>query len=140
MKNPLFVSGPHNLFLGAGIAACLISIQAIFHQWHSDYEFRILAIDQVCQQPLNNRCQYEYTAQHKDGTISKVDFVYMIERKEVEVGNSIRKEKFQFEYILNEKNMAWSSARHYLSVLFFGILALGFWRFLTMKKSNKLRN
>lgn len=133
MRKPFFVTGLHNFFFVAGIVGCLIFLQAIFHQWYFESEIRILAIELVCEQPLNNRCQYEYLGQHKDGTVSKVDLAYMFKRAELAIGDSVKKDKFGFEYQLNGEKMVWGFASHYLSILFFSLLALGLWRYLTPK-------
>lgn len=132
MRKPFFVTGSHNILLVASIVGCLIFLAAVFHQLYSDYEIRILAIENVCEQPLNNRCQYLYLVEHKDRTLSKISFdIYMFRKDELAVGNSIKKDKFSFEYQLNGNKMVWGFASHYLSILFFSLLALGLWRCLT---------
>jgi hypothetical protein len=133
MRKPFFVTGPHNILFVAGIVGCLFFLQAIFHLWYFECEIRILSIELVCQQPLNNRCQYEYLGQYKDGTLSKVDLAYMFRRDELAIGDSVKKDKFSFEYQLNGKKIVWEFANHYLSILFFSLLVLGLWRYLTSK-------
>ena len=133
MRKPFFVAGLHNILLVAGIVGCLIFLQATFHTWYFECEIRILEIELVCQQPLNNRCQYEYFGEYKDGTLSKIDFAYLFGTGELTVGDSVKKNKFSFEYQLNGKKMVWEFASHYLKILFFSLLALGLWRYLTPK-------
>lgn len=139
MRKPFFVTGLHNLFFAAGIVGCLIFLQATFHTWYFECEIRILKIELVCQQPLNNRCQYEYFGEHKDGTLSKIDFAYLFGTGELTVRDSVKKDKFSFEYQLNGKKMVWGFASHYFSILFFSLLALGSWRYLTPKPETPTR-
>ena len=131
MRKPLFVTGLHNFFFAAGVVGCFIFLQAVFHQFYFECEIRILSIELVCQQPLNNRCQYGYWGKHKDGTLRKFDLSYMFRRDELSVGDSVKKEKFGFVYQLNRKKMVWGVAGHYLKILAFSLLALGLWRYLT---------
>lgn len=134
MRKPFFVTGPHNIVFVAAIVGCLICSAALFHQWYFESEIRILAVENACEQPLNNRCQYEYLAEHKDGTLSRISFdIYMFRKDELAVGSSIKKSKFSFEYQMNGRKMAWGFAGHYLKILFFSLLALGLWRYLTPK-------
>ena len=133
MRKPFFVTGLHNFFFAAGIVGCFIFLQAALHTWYFECEIRVLKIELVCQQPLNNRCQYEYLGEYKDGTLSKIDFAYLFRTGELTVGDSVKKDKFSFEYQLNRKKMVWEFASHYLSILFFSLVALGLWRYLTLK-------
>ena len=134
LTKPFFLTGLHNFFFVAGITGCLICLQAIFHQWYFECEIRIFSIELVCQQPLNNRCQYKYIGQYKDGTLSQVDLAYMLRRDELAIGDSVKKNKFSLVYQLNGKKMFWEFISHYLIILFFSLLALGLWRYLTLEQ------
>jgi hypothetical protein len=108
MRKPFFLKGPHNILLVAGIVGCLFLLKVLFDQLYSEYDFKILAIELNCQQPLNNRCTYEYSVKRKDGSLSKIGLSgYMFRSEELVVGNSIAKNKFSFGYQVNGEKSTW---------------------------------
>jgi hypothetical protein len=135
MGKPFLVKGPHNVLLVAGLVGGLFFLGALFQQLFFEYDFRIMAIELKCQQPLNNRCIYEYSVMRKDGSLSKVELDgYMFRREELAVGNSIKKNKFSFEYQVNGERMVWGFADYYLWILLLSFCTLGLWRYLTPKR------
>jgi hypothetical protein len=135
MKKPFFSKGPHNILFAAGIVGCLFFLEALFHQMYLEYDFRVLAIETKCEQPLNNRCIYKYSVKHKDGSVSKVELDgYLFREEELAVGNSIKKEKFSFEYLVNGERTVWGFANYFLLIFFASISSLWIWRHLTTKR------
>lgn len=129
------MKGPHNILFVASIVGVLFFLAALFHQLCFEYDFKILAIEIKCEQPLNNRCIYEYSVESKDGFLGKIELDgYMFRSEELVVGNSIKKNKLSFEYQVNGKKMVWGFGSRYLMILFFSLLALGLWRYLTPKQ------
>jgi hypothetical protein len=138
MRKPFFVSGPHNLLFVAGIVGCLICLRGVFLQLTYEYDFKVLAIGLKCQQPLNNRCVYEFSVMLKDGSVDEIQLEgYMFRHEEVAVGNTIKKGKFSFGYQVNGKRMNWAFAVNYLWVFLFSLSALGLWRNVTPTKTGE---
>ena len=135
MKLTVFVAGVHNVFLAACAAGCVIFLQGVSHQWLFECNVKIVAINYVCQQPLNNRCQYEYIGQGRNGAVGTVDFNYMAGRDQLAESDWVTKEKFGFDYRLNGQKMTWRSWSYYLRILFFGVISLFVWRYLTVRAS-----
>lgn len=97
------------------------------------YDFKILAIENVCEKPLNNRCQYEYLIKNRDGISHKMSFsIYRFEDDELVVGNSIEKKKFSFKYKVNGNEVNWPFAGRYIVFLLTSFSMLALWRYLTI--------
>jgi hypothetical protein len=135
MNKSFFVQGPHNILLMAGILGCLMCIPALLNQWYFDSEVRILAIENVCQQPLNNRCQREYLVEHKDKTLSKISSSFFsFKSDDLAVGDSLTKHRFSFGYQVNGKAPTFGYTRRDSAILFLSLLALGLWRYFSLRK------
>lgn len=110
-------------------------LSAIFNQLNFECNFSILAIDIKCQQPLNNRCIYEYSVKNKDDLVRKIELDgNMFGTEDLAVGKSIQKEKFSFEYQVDGKKMVWRFANYYFWILSFSAMAFGLWRYLTLRR------
>ncbi len=124
--------GPHNIFFVAGIIGFLICLEGLFCELYFDYDIRILGVQLICEQPLNNRCFYQYLVKQGDGTLNRVKFHgYMFRDNELVVGNTIKKDKLSFEYQVNGSKVSWEFAGHYVTILLFSVLVFALWRRLT---------
>ncbi|MET3109548.1 hypothetical protein AAKU58_004405 [Oxalobacteraceae bacterium GrIS 1.18] len=134
MNQSLFIKGPHNILFILGIVGCLFFVEALVHQMYLDYDFQILDIKLKCEQPLNNRCVYEYMVRNKNNSINKIELDgFMFKKEELEVGYFIKKEKFSFEYRINGENKVWGFAKYHLLILLASFSALVFWVILSRK-------
>lgn len=134
MRKQLFIKGPHNILFVAGIVGLLFFLGALFNQLNFECDFSILSIETKCQQPLNNRCIYEYSVKSKSGLLSKIGLDgNLFVSEDLAVGKSIQKNKFSFVYQVDGKRTNWTFANYYLGIFFISILAFGLWRYLTFK-------
>ena len=134
MNKPFFSSGLHNILLAVSILGFGICFEALFHQMFIAYDLKILAIENVCEKPLNNRCQYEYSIRNSDGISHKMSFgIYRFMDDELVVGNSIDKKKFSFKYKVNGKEKIWPFAGRYIVILLASLSMLALWRNLTAR-------
>ena len=132
MRKPFFVTGPHNVLLAASIVGCLFSFDGVISTFRVDYDIRIMEVKSVCEQPLNNRCVFQYSVEQGNGTLNKINLPgYMFRDSELAAGNKIKKSRFSFEYRVNDKLVSWGFVGHYLTILALSLLALGLWRYLT---------
>lgn len=131
-RKPFFVTGPHNALLAAGVIGCIFFFDGVISAFGVDYNMRILDVQSVCEQPLNNRCAYQYLVEQGGGTLNKINFPgYMFRDSELVVGNKIQKSRFSFEYQVNDKLVHWSFACHYVTILVLSLFVLGLWRYST---------
>ena len=132
MRKPFFVTGPHNALLVAGIVGFLFFFDGIISAFNVGYDMRILEVQPVCEQPLNNRCVYQYSVEQGNGTLSKIKLPgYMFSDSELAVGNKIKKSRYSFEYQVNEKLVSWGFSGHYLTIFVLSLFALSLWRYST---------
>jgi hypothetical protein len=103
MKKIFFIKGPHNILFVAGIVSALFCLEGLFDELYFECDFRILAIGLKCQQPLNNRCVYEYSVVHKDGSLRTIELnCYVFMQEELVVGKIPLK---KISSVLNTRSM-----------------------------------
>jgi len=138
MRTRLFVKGLHNVLLFLGVVGILLCVHGLYCEMFLDYNMRIMGIQIVCEQPLNNRCRSLYSIQRTDGTQETITTLYgsMFRDSEIVPGNTIKKAKFSFEYEVNGEKVGWAYAGHYLLVLLLSLIAIGLWRWFTPKRPN----
>jgi len=123
-----FETGPHNILLFFSIIGFLIFLYATFNAFSSQLDIRIVSRETVCAQPLNNRCRYQYTVKETDGRQGPLlvsGFVY--DADDLIAGNSIRKERYSFQYEVNGHPKFWPFATSVGGILLLSIAALALW-------------
>jgi len=127
MPKHIFEVGPHNILLGIGIIGCLIFCYGAFDVLFSELDVSVVEKETICEQPLNNRCRYQYlvehNGQHKIISVSG----YLFDSEDLVAGNSVKKGRFSFKYRVNGYTKIWPFAADYFGILFFSFLALGLW-------------
>ena len=132
IRKRYFVTGPHNILLVGSIVGCLYFFYGVISAFVVDYDMRILNVQTICEQPLNNRCVYQYSIDKGDGSLNNIEFTgYLFRDSELVVGNQIKKSKFSFVYQVNGNIVSWGYAWHYLTFFIFSIFALVLWRYST---------
>jgi len=127
MPKKLFEVGPHNILLGVGLIGCLIFCYGVFDVLWSELDVRIVKKETVCEQPLNNRCRYQYLVEH-DGQHQSISVSgYVFDPEDLVVGNSVKKGRFSFQYKVNGYTKTWPFAADCIGILLFSFLALGLW-------------
>jgi hypothetical protein len=131
----LFIPGLHNVFLLIGVIGLLLCIESTYGAFFYDYEFRIISVEKICEQPLNNRCFNQYFIENKNKIKDKIIINSDIFRQnDLLPGNKIKKDKFTFSYYVNEKKMVWGDITYILNLQFFSLLMFVLWRYLNNSK------
>ncbi|MDB6008713.1 MAG: hypothetical protein JWL65_963 [Gammaproteobacteria bacterium] len=127
MPKNIFEGGPHNILLGVGLIGCLIFCYGVFGVLCSELDVRVVEKKTMCEQPLNNRCRYQYLVEH-DGQHQIISVSgYVFDSGDLVVGSSVKKGRFSFEYQVNGYTKFWPFAADYIGILLFSFLALGLW-------------
>jgi hypothetical protein len=121
--------------LYAAILMVAVFAYGLYGELAYSYDFRVLAVGVVCEQPLNNRCENEYAVANSDGTSIKLRShrLTAFDSDDLRVGNAVKKKQFSFEAEVNGTKQYWPQATYYLAWLACGCFALVLWRFLTLK-------
>jgi hypothetical protein len=127
MPKNIFEAGPHNILLGVGLIGCSIFCYGVFDVLRSELDVRVVGKQTICEQPLNNRCRYQYSVEH-DGQHQIISVSgYVFDSDDLVVGNSVKKGQFSFKYKVNGYTKIWSFAADYIGILLFSFLAFGLW-------------
>ena len=141
MHQPFYVSGPHNIgYLFAIVPWIFITVGTCSH-WLSGGDFTVLARQEQCEQPLNNRCSYRYQFQKSDGQRYESDVGFPMFGGDFEtyaIGNSIEKKRFTLAYTVNGHQVAWLPDRLLIGFSLFGLLTFPIARRLTPWKPARL--
>ena len=123
-----FVKGAHNLLLYIGVAILGLCLYGVLNVFWTGLDAQVLARESVCEQPLNNRCQYLYTLRKPDGEQLKTAMsAYIFDASDLAIGNYLKKNKFSFGYEVNGQKKSWPFFLHYLYLLLVSVFALGLW-------------
>jgi hypothetical protein len=127
MPKKLFAVGPHNILLVVGLIGFLIFCYGVFDVLRSEMDARVVGKQTICEQPLNNRCRYQYLVEHngQSQTISVSGFVFALD--DLVVGNSVKKGPLSFKYEVNGYTKTWPFAADYFGILLLSVFALGLW-------------
>lgn len=133
MSKPFFVKGLHNIILYVGIMLFYPLFYGLYYEMYYDWDFRVLGVSIVCEQPLNNRCSNEYQVVNSDGTSSKIPSHQLVafDPDDLRIGNVVKKNKFSFEAEVNGTRKFWPEAGQTIAILALQLLAVGIWRVLT---------
>ena len=131
------VKGKHNILLVIGYFCLFFSYDITYYSIFVDYDFSVLSKEYVCEQPLNNRCEYEFLISNKNGDVNKSNLItFVFNLDELAIGNSLKKSKFSFKYYINGTKFTFGLYQYFWFTCFFsGLLILGLWCYLTCKKS-----
>lgn len=134
MRRIIFTDNFHNIFFIVAVVGLLFTLTSLIMHIYSAFDFTILKIDRICEQPLNNRCVDYYLVSRKNGSSGILTFpAYKFQESELVVGNSIRKDRFMVAYWVNGKKVQW----RYLTLHVVGIAAscliFVWWQYLSRK-------
>ena len=132
MSKHLFKNGYHNLFLAAAIFCSFVFFEELSNDLLSSYDMKILKVELVCEQPLNNRCDYQYWVQGNEGKNSRIQINgNLFGFDELVAGNTIKKNKFSFAYEVNGQESKSKSVTYLFRILLVILVLLSVWRYLT---------
>ncbi len=124
----LFEYGFHNVFLVIAIIMLGVSFNSTQKMFLFECNDKIVSKELVCEQPLNNRCQFIYTLVSNEGQETKTDLLdYALQNTEAIVGNKIAKPKFSFSYQVNGEKKYWSYWPWVLKIFIPGLVFLRLW-------------
>lgn len=133
MKSSIWWSGYHNYFLVIAIYTGFVFFQNVAQYFLTDYDVLITKIDLVCQQPLNNRCNYEWIGKEANGETKIVDLSSFSAERVITVGDYINKKKFSLNFQLNGNDQGWSSGYYYLKFLIASVVSFIIWLYFVFK-------
>ena len=131
-----FIDGPHNLILAFSLVLLFAPIFFFFRYFVHEASFTILTITQVCQQPLNNRCNNVYAIQDQAGHKNNIPIGgYIFRDEELLAGNNILKGAFQLKYNINGKLTSWAFYGGFLMSVVTGLTGIFVWRWYVVLRS-----
>jgi hypothetical protein len=136
MKKSIWKSGYHNYFLIIAIYTGFVFFQNVSKYFLTDYNVLIIKIDLVCQQPLNNRCNYEWIGKEINGETKAVDLSAFCEENVIAVGDRINKKKLSLNFQLNGNDQGWPGGYFYLKFLIASVVSFIIWLYFVFKRDN----
>ena len=134
MKKIIYVEGLHNAFFVVAVVGTIFTLVSLVAQFYATFDFVILKIDRICEQPLNNRCVDHYLVKRKDGGYETLTpSAYKFRESELVTGNSLKKNRFALRYEVNGRSVRWDYFT--LHVMGIGLSGLIFvwWQYLSRK-------
>ena len=130
-------SHPSNALLIAGVVTLYMSIKPLATFYVDDYHYLITSKTLVCEQPLNNRCEYQFELKDPKGKIvTRTLHSYIFRANELTVGSNIEKRKGSFEYSVNGKTTTWGHWRSSFILLLCTAILWALW-FRVMSRSSQ---
>lgn len=122
---------PLNVLLYFGSLLICGGIHTFLDVISLELNFEIDAASQVCEEPLHNRCFYQFGARREDGqrSIFKPP-AYLFEFPDLQIGNVIVKHRGAFDYSVNGQSRSWPYWPNMGEALLAGTLLIVFWLFL----------
>jgi hypothetical protein len=128
VKRRFFISGIHNLFLFFGVAGLILTVGLAVHFILLRGDFVIVSHGLVCEQPLNNRCQYEFQVRMKDGTLGTFSpLANGVSLEKLTDGSSLAKERFSTTYSIDGVVMKWDGGWALTVYAAISAVLLGLW-------------
>ncbi|MEP6633649.1 MAG: hypothetical protein ABJA62_05510 [Luteimonas sp.] len=137
MSSRVWISGFHNILLVIGVVSLFFIAEAFIHQWLLTCDAVIVKVSLVCEQPLNNRCQYEYIGRNESGDLSKIELGFTVNEDEVRPGDAIKKDKFGLKYYFNGRRHEWQFSSFYVQIFLLSLFSFFLWRYLTVRQIAK---
>ena len=100
-----------------------------------DYEVDGIIVENklVCEQPLNNRCSYNTKVRLPDNKIETLKGGF--ENKDTQIGASIKKRRFSFDYVADNNTVRFPFLWHHLRISLLGLVFILFWSWYRKKYS-----
>ena len=134
MRRIVFVDGLHNVFFIAAVVGAILTLTSLSIQYYSTFDFVILKIDRICEQPLNNRCVDHYLVKRENDPYETLTIsAYKFRESELAVGNSFKKNRFTFEYWVNGRKVQWGYLTLHIAGMILSSLVFVWWQYLSRK-------
>jgi hypothetical protein len=109
-----------------GTSLIVTTAVAVSRYWLSSIDYTIVRSGLECEHPYNNRCVMALTVRLNDGSTEKLHPT-QFPKEQLQSGFALKKDRFAFSYLLNDRVMQWEYGSNYLIRVIVGTLCLILW-------------